>query len=536
METKKNEIDQQLQKAAAALQEREAFVHLLLDSTAEAIFGIDQEGAFTFCNAACIRMLSYGSTEELLSKNAHDLLHHSRADGTRYPKEECRIRRGIVEGIGIHVADEMIWRKDGSCFPVEYWSYPIRREGKVIGAVVTFIDISERRRLEAQLHQAQKMDAIGTLAGGVAHDFNNLLLVIGAYSELMLDALEPGDPLCRNVREILTASRRAAELTRQLLAFSRKQLQALQVLDLNSVIQAISKMLTRLIGEDIELVTVAENHLDRVKADAGQIEQIIMNLAANARDAMPNGGRLTIETGNVSLDETYQQNHLIVPRGEYVMLTVSDSGEGIAADHIHHIFEPFYTTKSDGKGTGLGLATVYGIVKQSGGFIWVYSEPGLGTAFKIYLPVVHAAAAVRPPAPIETKIRGSETILLVEDEAAVRHSTREFLALNGYSVIEAKDGADAVQISRQYAGQIDILVTDVVLPKLGGAQVAERLAMERPFTKVLFVSGYAENTILRHGVVDVSTRFLQKPFSLKALARKIREVLESEIAAAASTG
>ena len=379
------------------------------------------------------------------------------------------------------------------------------------------------------------MDAIGTLAGGVAHDFNNLLMVIGAYAELMLDSLKPGHSLRRNVAEILTAIRRAAELTRQLLAFSRKQMQALQVLDLNSVIEEISKMLPRLIGEDIQLVAVPRDHLEKVKADPCQIEQIIMNLAANARDAMPNGGKLTIETRNVHLDEAYQQNHLIVPPGDYVLLAVSDSGEGIGPDHINHIFEPFYTTKGDGKGTGLGLATVYGIVKQSGGFIWVYSEPRLGTTFKIYLPVVHDQAIARPTVPIETNTHGTETILLVEDEAAVRNSTREFLALNGYTVIEAKDGEEAVQVSRGYAGKIDIVVTDVVMPKMGGAQVAERLAMERPLTKVLFVSGYAESTILRHGVIDVGTRFLQKPFSLKGLARKIREVMESKTATVASS-
>ena len=532
MHFKNKNIDQQLQLTAAALHEQEEFVRLLLDSTAEAIFGIDQDGTFTFCNASCVHMLGYEVAEDLLHKNSHALLHHSREDGSRYDWNDCPVRRGFIRGEKVHITDEVMWRKDGTCFPAEYWSYPIRRNGDVIGAVVTFIDISERRLLEAQLRQIQKMDAIGTLAGGVAHDFNNLLMVIGAYSELMLDSLGTGHPLRRNVQQILTAAKRAAELTRQLLAFGRKQMQALQVLDLNPVVDAIGNMLPRLIGEDIQLITIEGDCLEKVKADPGQIEQILMNLAANARDAMPKGGKLTIETSNVHLDEAYQQNHVIVPSGDYVLLSVSDSGEGIAPNHMQHIFEPFYTTKADGRGTGLGLATVYGIVKQSGGFIWVYSEVGLGTTFKIYLPIVQGKAEPRPRVHEKANLVGTETVLLVEDEAAVRSSTKEFLSLNGYHVIEAKDGEEALSLSRDYSGDIDIVVTDVVLPKLGGAEVAERLTKERPLTKVLFVSGYAENTILRHGVIDVGARFLQKPFSLKSLTRKIREVLETKTSSA----
>jgi two-component system, cell cycle sensor histidine kinase and response regulator CckA len=529
-------IGVQLEQTAAALREREEFVRLLLDSTAEAILGLDLEGNCTFCNAATLRMLGYASAQELMGRNLHNLIHHSRENGLPFPQEDCAVFGGTRRGEGVHVSDEVIWRKDGTFLAVEYWSYPIRRDGEVIGAVFTFIDVSERRRLEAQLHQAQKMDAIGTLAGGVAHDFNNLLLVIGAYAELMLDSLEAGHPLRRNVKEILGAAHRAADLTRQLLAFSRKQMQALQILDLNSVLQEISKMLPRLIGEDIQLQISPEEGLHKVKADPGQIEQIVMNLAANARDAMTNGGRLTIQTKNITLDEAYAHHHTVVPAGEYVMLAVTDSGEGIPAEHLPHIFEPFYTTKGAGKGTGLGLATAYGIVKQSGGFIWVYSELGLGTTFKIYLPVVYAKPKLRVAPPVETTTRGTETILLVEDEVAVRRSTREFLSLNGYTVIEAANGVEALQTSREYPGKIDILVTDVVMPQMGGAQVAETLAMERPMTRVLFVSGYAENTILQHGVIDMSKGFLQKPFTLKGLARKIREVLEARASAASSSG
>ena len=360
----------------------------------------------------------------------------------------------------------------------------------------------------------------------MAHDFNNLLLVISAYAELMLDSLAGDDPLRRNVGEIMTASRRAADLTRQLLAFGRKQVQLLQVLDLNVVIGEITGMLPHLIGEDIELVFVPGQDLGKVKADPGQIEQVVMNLAANARDAMPDGGRLTIETATVAVDESYVQRHAIVPPGNYVLLTVTDSGQGIAAPHLPHIFEPFYTTKEAGKGTGLGLATVYGIVKQNGGFVWVYSEPGLGTTFKIYLPRVQSMRSeIRVTKPAESSPRGCETLLLVEDEASVRQASRQFLTRSGYTVLEATDGEDGLRASREHAGPIHLMITDVVMPRMGGPQLAERLADERPEMKVLFVSGYAENTVLQHGTVDVTTRFLQKPFSSKALARKVRELL-----------
>jgi two-component system cell cycle sensor histidine kinase/response regulator CckA len=371
------------------------------------------------------------------------------------------------------------------------------------------------------------------LAGGIAHDFNNLLMVISAYSELLLDALEENSPLRRNAEEILTASRRAAELTRQLLAFSRKQLQALQLLDLNSVLAEIGSMLPHLVGEDIELVISPGKNLGKVKADAGQIEQILMNLAANARDAMPQGGKLSIETSNLHIDETYIQKKAVMSPGQYVLLSVSDTGEGIPPEHLPHIFEPFYTTKVEGKGTGLGLATVYGIVKQSSGFIWVYSEAGEGTVFKIYLPVAaHSAQPVSHVAAEKTCLPGTETILLVEDETSVRESERSFLTQQGYTVLDAHNGDDALKIADAHVGTIDLLLTDVVMPKMGGPQLAEQLAASRPTMHVLFVSGYAESTILRRGVVDLQNGFLQKPFSLRTLAAKIRRVLDCRASAA----
>jgi two-component system, cell cycle sensor histidine kinase and response regulator CckA len=422
-------------------------------------------------------------------------------------------------------------KKDGQTFVAEKTVTPLRdAEGEITNFISTDRDITERRRLEGQLQQATKMDAVGRLAGGVAHDFNNLLMVISAYAELMLDSLASEHPLRRNVSEIMGATRRAADLTRQLLAFGRQQVQTLQQLDLNWITQEITQMLLRLLGEDIELVFVPGTNLGKVQADPSQIEQVVMNLAVNARDAMPEGGKLVIETANVRLDDAYIHRHSIVPPGDYVLLAVTDSGAGIAPQHLSHIFEPFFTTKEEGKGTGLGLATVYGIVKQNRGFVWVYSEPKLGTTFKIYLPRAQKETIeVQLPKPVETSFRGSETLLLVEDETAVRQSAREFLCLSGYSVLEAANGEDAVRVSKEYDGAIHLMISDVVMPKMGGAKLAELLVAERPDMKVLFVSGYAEKTVLRHGAIDVTTRFLQKPFSLKMLARKVREVLGTEI-------
>lgn len=430
-------------------------------------------------------------------------------------------------------------KKNGESFVLEKTITPLRdTEGEITHFISTGRDITTQRRLELQLQQAQKMDGIGRLAGGVAHDFNNLLMVISAYAELTLDALPEDDRVRANVGEILTASRRAADLTRQLLAFGRKQMQSLQLLDLNAVIQEIGRMLPRLIGEDVQLAFVPGSELDKIKADPVQIEQIVLNLAANARDAMPRGGKLTIETAVVHLDEHYVQAHSMVPPGDYVLLTVSDSGEGIPAEHLAHIFEPFYTTKEEGRGTGLGLATVYGIVKQNGGFIWVYSEPGLGTTFKIYFPRADAQKAKETAVrPAQDSPQGHETLLLVEDEFAVRQSTRDFLTHHGYTVLEAQNGEEALRVSREYCGPIHLLISDVVMPKMSGPVLAEQLSAERPQMKTLFVSGYAESTVLQHGKIDVTARFLQKPFGLRALAQKVREVLDESkpLALGAST-
>ena len=388
----------------------------------------------------------------------------------------------------------------------------------------------ELRESEEQLRQAQKMEAVGQLAGGMAHDFNNLLMVMRGYGELMLNRLDANDPLRRNAEEIQKAAERATALTQQLLAFSRKQVLQPKVLDLNAVVTDVEKMLRRLIGEDIELTAVLDLALGPVKADPGQIEQIILNLAVNARDAMPQGGRLTLKTANVTLDQAYVRQHMGATPGPYVLLAVSDTGVGMDAETRSHIFEPFFTTKGAGKGTGLGLSTVYGIVKQSGGYIWVESAPGRGTTFEIYLPLVKEAAAsgeLHPALPASTP-GGSETILVVEDEMSVRKLAAEFLGSNGYRVLEAQDGGEALQVCEEHRAPIHLLLTDVVMPGMSGRELAVRLVGARPEMKVIYVSGYTDDAIVQHGVREEGTVFLQKPFSLDALARTVREALDSK--------
>ncbi len=766
-------------RAEEALKEKEQRIRLLLDSTAEGIYGIDLRGRCTLANPSCARLLGYSGPEQLLGRNMHTLIHHTRADGTPYPEAECRIFQAFRQGKGSHVEDEVLWRADGTSFPAEYWSYPIRRDEQVVGSVVTFLDSTERKRAEArvqlqvsalnaaanaivitdrqgailwvnpaftrmtgykleevrgknprifksgtheqafysglwrtilsghvwrgemtnrrkdgtlyfeeltitpvrneagepthfiaikqdvterkqaeqairearqrldhvvasspavlytlalegedfrvtwatdnvqellgvqprdtyrrgwwqeqvhpedrareetllrgdllthgraadelrirrqdgsyvwvrsevrllrdeagnpveavgslmdvterkllenQYRQAQKMEAVGTLAGGVAHDFNNLLTVINGYSELLLNSLKPGDPMRGLLAEIHKAGERAGSLTRQLLAFSRQQVLEPKVLDLNGVVADAEKMLRRLIGEDVVLAAVLAPSLAAVKADPGQLQQVLMNLAVNARDAMPQGGRLTIETRNVILDEAYAATHAQSRPGEYVLLAVSDTGSGMDAETKARIFEPFFTTKGPGKGTGLGLAVVHGIVKQSGGHIEVYSEVGTGTAFKIYLPAVKerlpSSKSFHGQQPMP---RGTETILLVEDEDAVRALARHVLGSCGYTVLEAVNGREAVRLAEQPSARIDLLVSDVVMPHLGGRQLAERLAAVKPGLRVLFLSGYTDDAVVRHGVLRAEFAFLQKPFTPTALAQKVREVLD----------
>ncbi len=393
-------------------------------------------------------------------------------------------------------------------------------------AVGTAQDITERRSLEDQFRQAQKMEAVGRLAGGVAHDFNNLLTVITSYAEFLLDDLAPEDPRRRDVEEIRNAGGSAAGLTRQLLAFSRQQVIQPQVLDLNDVVTNGEKLVKRVVGEDIEVVTAPGPELGGVKADPGQLEQVIMNLAVNARDAMPRGGKLTLETANVELDEVYVQGHPLAKPGQYVMLGVSDTGVGMDEQTQARVFEPFFTTKE--AGTGLGLATVYGIVKQSGGLIRVYSEPGHGTSFKIYLPRVdEPAEELAASAVTADSLRGTETVLLAEDAAGLRVVARQVLERYGYRILEAPNGEAALRLAAKHHGLIHLLLTDVVMPERSGRQLAEDLAVVRPGVKVLYMSGYTDDAVVRHGVLEHGVSFLQKPFTPDALARKVRQVLDS---------
>jgi PAS domain S-box-containing protein len=397
-------------------------------------------------------------------------------------------------------------------------------------------DITELKRaeeekavLQEQLRQSQKVEAVGCLAGGIAHDFNNLLTVIKGYSQLSSIELKEGDPLRGNIDEIQNAADRAANLTRQLLAFSRRQVMEMKILDLNTLLRDLEKMLRRVIGEDIEMVIQLAEDLGRVRADVGQIEQVIMNLAVNGRDAMPNGGKLTIETANVELDEFYARSHVDVKPGHYVMFSVSDTGVGMTPEVRERIFEPFFTTKEKGKGTGLGLSTSYGIVKQSEGDIWVYSVQGKGTTFKIYLPRVNEPLEeIRKEVLKEELPRGNETILIVEDEEEVRKLAGKILERQGYKILEASQGDDALRISERHGGPIDLILVDVIMPGMSCSELAKHLKSPHPKMKVLYMSGYTDNAIVRHGVLEKGVNYIQKPFTMEGLARKVREVLDKD--------
>jgi len=406
-------------------------------------------------------------------------------------------------------------------------------EGELIGVIGVALDITDRKHLADQLRQAQKMQAVGELAGGVAHDFNNLLMVVKGHAEMLMDRLPQASPQRLNVEQIQTAAERAASLTRQLLAFSRKQVLQPRVLDLNEVVGGMIKMVSRVIDENIELAFLPGAKLGNVKADPSQIEQVVLNLVVNARDAMPTGGRLTIETSGVEIDKNYTERHAVVELepGPYVMLTVTDTGCGMDAQTQARIFEPFFTTKEPGKGTGLGLATVYGVVKQSGGYIWVYSELAHGTTFKVYLPKVAAAAeTAHAQQTLSVPASGTETILFVEDEQGVRELVCEYLTACGYAVLEASDGVQALEMAAMHPGAIQLLITDVVMPRLSGRQLATQISSSRRGLKVLYISGYTDDSVFRHGVLEGGMEFLQKPFNLKALAQKIREILDGHTA------
>jgi PAS domain S-box-containing protein len=423
--------------------------------------------------------------------------------------------------------------KDRRTISCEWYNTPLVDEsGRVLGVASLAQDVTERVALEERLRQSQKMEAVGRLAGGVAHDFNNLLTVILGYSQILAEGVPAGSRLADSTAQIKSAADRASGITRQLLAFSRKQVLSPRVIDLNDIMLNLDSLLRRLIGEDIEVLTVPSNDLGSVKADPGQIEQVIMNLALNARDAMPRGGKLTLETANAQLDESYASRHRPAEPGRYVMLAVSDTGHGMTPETKARIFEPFYTTKEVGKGTGLGLSMVYGIIKQSGGYIWVYSEPDRGTTFKIYLPRVdqpaEATGAEKRPKSVQ---RGTETILLVEDDPQLRQLSSSVLAHCGYKVLVASGAEEGIAICKDNHRDIRLLITDVVMPRMNGRQLAEQIVQVSPNVKVLYISGYTSNAIVHYGVLDPGLWFLPKPFTLSALVAKVREVLDSSASA-----
>ena len=496
-----------------------AYFERLFESAPQAIVIVDNDGRISRVNAEFVRLFGY-SIEELVGRSVDDVI----VPDELYA-EAHSVTQGVAKGETISLETRR-QRKDGTLVDVSILGAPVKTDQGQEAVYGIYTDITESKGLEQRLRQSHKMEAIGQLAGGVAHDFNNLLTAILGNCELLLNDLEPNDPHYMDVAEIKRAGDRAAALTRQLLAFSRRQYLQPKVLDLNTVVVDTEKMLRRLIGEDIDLLTNLDPSLRHVKADPGQIEQVIVNLAVNARDAMPSGGKLTITTQNVELDAAYTRTHHPLTPGHYVMLAVSDSGMGMDAETQSHIFEPFFTTKEKGKGTGLGLATVYGIIKQSDGFVWVESETGRGTTFRIHLPLVDQAAdARRPGADPRDAPAGTETVLLVEDEDVVRGLLNRVLVERGYRVLDSRDADQALRLAAAHQGRIDLLVTDMVMPGKSGRELTKDLSESRRGLKVLYISGYMDALSPKEWL-GAGSSFLQKPFSPDAFARKVREVLD----------
>jgi two-component system, cell cycle sensor histidine kinase and response regulator CckA len=501
----------------------EEHVHRLaamVESCNDAAIGQSLDDTIESWNAAAERLYGY-QANEIIGKPAYVLAG---------PEEEARWRSLLDQlrhGEQVGPFESMCRHKSGRFIPVSVSMSVIREaQGRIKGTAAFHRDIRERLQLEEGLRQSQKMEAIGQLAGGVAHDFNNLLTVINGYSEMLLSRADVGERARPLVEEVFKAGQRSASLTAQLLAYSRRQVLEPKILNLNERISGVEKMLRRVIGEDVTLESVLAPDLDPVKADPSQIDQVILNLAVNARDAMPRGGKLTITTANVMLSDGHALVHARVPAGRYAQLAIADTGSGMTPDVQARLFEPFFTTKEQGKGTGLGLAVVHGIIAQSGGHITVESELSRGTTFKIYLPRAQTMRDTRNSHPrMEKPARGTETILLVEDEDGVRRLARQWLESAGYHVLEAVQGVEGIRCAEQHQGPIHLLISDVVMPEMGGRQLADRLAVVRPDTKVLFVSGYTDDTVMRQGLQTANLNFIQKPFTMEALSRKVRQVL-----------
>lgn len=510
------------------LVEREELFRLITENAADMIAVVDTGGRRLYNSPSYGKILGY-DPEDLHGSSGVETVHPDDR-----PLMEEAVREALSGGVG-RIIQYRMRHKDGSWRTLESRSSAILdRQGKVARLVIVNRDVSQRKNLEEQFRQAQKMEAIGRLSGGVAHDFNNLLGVIIGYAEFLEERLPPDDALRNSSNEILKAGRRAASLTRQLLAFSRQQVLDPKVINLNNAVSDMEKLLRRLIGEDVELATSLDPKLGMVRADQSQLEQVVMNLAVNARDAMPKGGRLIIQTENIVMDQQFVRRYPYpVTPGPYVCLTVSDTGVGMDAETKARAFEPFFTTKEKGKGTGLGLSTVYGVVKQSGGYIDIDSNPGAGTSFRIYLPVVTDQSVSHSTAPaFDACFHGDETILLAEDEDSLRSLTRHTLELCGYKVLEAKDGLHGLSVSDDHPAAIDLLLTDVVMPGMGGRDLAQQLTRRRPGVKVLFMSGYTGQTVFSQAPIDPGSAFISKPFTREALTRKIREVLGSAVPAA----
>ena len=519
-----NDMSARLSDLYETLQRSEAQFRSLIENVSDFIAIVQSDGSITYASPSFDREVGAGSS--VVGRNIFDLTVPEDRSAVEHLLSTVQARGRPGDETPPAEAEFRIRRPAGGPRMLEASATNLLHHPAVKGIVVNARDVTERRRLEEQLMRAQRMEAIGTLSGGVAHDFNNILTVILGHTEVLLNAPESSSRISDHLQSIDEASRRASALTRQLLAFSRKQVLQPKVFNLNTLILDLDKMLRRMISEDIELRTVTDPNLGATKADQGQIEQVVMNLVVNARDAIHHGGRITIETNNVVLDEEYVRTHPDARTGPHVVLAVSDTGEGISPEILPHIFEPFFTTKEVGKGTGLGLSTVYGIVKQSGGTVWVYSQLGRGTTFKVYLPRVDEPAPVASEPVPRATTSGAETVLLVEDEPALRDLIRMTLSGNGFTVLDVASPADALALSRQYTAPLHLLLTDIIMPGMDGPALAKQVQKERPDIRVLYMSGYATNFIMHDGAVDPGTNFLEKPFPPRTLLSKVREVLD----------